>query len=174
MAQQQMTSYDRRMHALMNRTDAGSFRRSAARRRAVVCAHIALTAGAVAAWLATVVGESAWGALVMLGLLVPWCVATGIINGTTRGLLELRPRALDERQRAERDRVRARAQQIMLWLLLAAVAGTGVAGFSGVEVEALVFQVMFCAFVTHWLMPMWVAALSVRDEPADEPADDLA
>ncbi|MFJ8594345.1 hypothetical protein [Streptomyces sp. NPDC093598] len=42
-------------------------------------------------------------------LLVPWTVATGVINGATRGLLELRERVLDERQSAERGRVLARA-----------------------------------------------------------------
>ncbi|WP_030668864.1 hypothetical protein [Streptomyces sp. NRRL B-1347] len=166
--QQQLTAHDRRMSALMNRTEGEPLYRTAGRRRAVVVAHIALTVGAVAAWLGTVVGESDWAVWVMLGLLLPWCVATGIINSATRGLLELRPRALDERQRAERDRVRARAHQVMTWLLLAAVVGTGLAGFSGADFKALVFQVMFCAFVTHWLMPLWVAGLTARDEPADE------
>ncbi|MEI5102081.1 hypothetical protein RB200_30655 [Streptomyces sp. PmtG] len=172
--QEQLTAHDRRMHALMNRAEGAPLYRTAARRRAAVCAHIALTAGAVAAWLGLVVGDEAWSGYVMFGLMFPWCVATGVINGATRGLLELRPRALDERQRAERDRVRARAHQIMTWLLLAAVVGTGVAGFAGVDVKALVFQVMFCAFVTHWLMPLWVAGLSARDEPADDFADGLA
>ncbi|WP_172385255.1 hypothetical protein [Streptomyces sp. MNP-20] len=171
--QEQLTSYDRRMRALMNRTEGEPLYRTAGRRRAVVGAHIALSVAAVAAWLGTVVGGSAWAVWVMLGLLLPWCVATGIINGATRGLLELRPRALDERQRAERDRVRARAHQVMTWLLLATVAGTGVAGFAGVDVKALVFQVTLCAFVAHWLMPLWVAGLTARDEPADE-ADDFA
>ncbi|MGA4840076.1 hypothetical protein [Streptomyces sp. G45] len=174
MAQQQLTAYDRRMRALMNRTEGHPLHRTAARRRAAVCAHIALTAGSVAAWLGLVLGERAWWGYVLLGLLLPWCVATGVINGATRGLLELRTRALDERQRAERNRVRARAHQLMTWLLLAAAVGTGVAGISGTEVRALVFPVVLCALVAHWLMPLWVAGLSARDEPADDFTDEAA
>lgn len=45
----------------------------------------------------------------LLGVLLPRCVATGVINSATRELLELRGRVLDERQLAERDRVLARA-----------------------------------------------------------------
>ncbi|GGV54577.1 hypothetical protein [Streptomyces spectabilis] len=171
--QEQLTPHDRRMHALMNRTEGEPLYRTAGRRRAVVVAHIALTVAAVAAWLGTVVGESSWAMWAMLGLLLPWCVATGVINGATRGLLELRPRALDERQRGERERVRARAHQAMTWLLLAAVVGTGLAGFSGVDFKALVFQVTFCVFIAQWLMPLWIAGLTARDEPLDE-ADDVA
>ena len=66
----------------------------------------------VAAWL-------------LLALLLPWCVATGAINAATRGLLELRRRALDERQRAERSEVLARAHRITTALLLATAAAAG-------------------------------------------------
>ncbi|GGR71477.1 hypothetical protein GCM10010252_07310 [Streptomyces aureoverticillatus] len=163
--QEQLSAYDQRMYALMNRNEGAPLYRTAARRRAVVAAHVVLTVASVAAWLGTVVGQQGWAAWVMVALLVPWCVATGIINGATRGLLELRSRALDERQRAERDRVKALAHRIMTWLLLATVVGTGVAQLSGVDVKALVFQVTLSVFVVHWLMPMWVAGLTARDEP---------
>ncbi|GHC69627.1 hypothetical protein [Streptomyces flavofungini] len=167
--QEQLSGYDQRMFALMNRREGVPLYRTAGRRRAVVGVHVVLTAAFVAAWLGTVVGELAWTGWAMLGLLLPWCVATGAINGATRGLLELRPRALDERQRAERDRVRAKAHQIMGWVLLAAVLVTGIAGFSGLAAKALVFQVAVCALVLHWLLPLWVAGLAARDEPdADE------
>ncbi|MET9540537.1 hypothetical protein ABZY16_23990 [Streptomyces sp. NPDC006553] len=50
-------------------------------------------------------------------------VLTGVLKGSTRGLLELRGRMLDERQPVERDRVRASAHRITLWLLVAAAIG---------------------------------------------------
>ncbi|GAA1934071.1 hypothetical protein GCM10009837_69910 [Streptomyces durmitorensis] len=164
---QRMTGYDRRMLALMNRREAAPMYATAVRRRLAVGAHITLTVASVAAWLLTVVGDQRWAMWTMLGLLLPWCVATGVINGATRGLLELRERALDERQRAERVRVAARARQVMQWLLLAAAVGAGIAAYQGWGAEGLLFPVLFTAFVVHWLMPLWVAGLAVQDEPAD-------
>ncbi|MFD0414093.1 hypothetical protein [Streptomyces sp. NPDC127108] len=182
MAQKEkLSAYDQSMYDLMNRNEGAALHSTAARRRAVVGAHVALTVAFVAAWLGTVVGGIGWTGWAMLGLLLPWCVATGILNSATRGLLELRPRVLDERQRAERDRVRATAHQIMAWVLLATVLVTGVAGFAGMGAKALVFQVAVCALALHWLLPLWVAGLSARDEPGlddpdlDEPdADEFA
>lgn len=167
MGTQRMTGYDRRMFALMNRREGAPMYATAARRRFVVGAHIVLTVAGEAAWLLMVVGDQRWAMWTMLGLLLPWCVATGVINGATRGLLELRERALDERQRAERIRVAARARQIMLWLLLAVTAGAGFAAHRGWDTEGLLFPALFTVFVVHWLMPLWVAGLAVRDEPAD-------
>ncbi|MGW6056659.1 hypothetical protein [Streptomyces sp. NPDC055189] len=163
----EMTGYDRRMVALMNRREAAPMYATVTRRRIAVGAHIALTVASVAAWLLTVVGDQRWAMWTMLGLLLPWCVATGVINAATRGLLDLRERALDERQRAERLRVEARARQIMLWLLLAAAVGAGVVANRGWGAEGLLFPVLFTAFVVHWLMPLWVAGLAVQDEPED-------
>ncbi|MFH8488143.1 hypothetical protein [Streptomyces longisporoflavus] len=164
---QEMTGYDRRMLALMNRSEGASMYATATRRRIAVCAHIALTAASVTTWLLTVVADQRWAMWTMLGLLLPWCLATGVINASTRGLLDLRERALDERQRAERFRVAARARQIMLWLLLAAAAGAGIAAQQGWSTHDLLFPALFTAFVVHWLMPLWVAGLAVQDEPAD-------
>ncbi|MGW5738282.1 MULTISPECIES: hypothetical protein [Streptomyces] len=168
-----MTAYDRRMLALMNRREGAPMYATAGRRRLAVGAHIALTVASVVAWLLTVVGDQRWAMWTMLALLLPWCVATGVINGATRGLLELRERVLDERQRAERVRVAARARQNMLWLLLAAAVCAGFAAYQGWEAEGLLFPVLFTAFVVHWLMPLWVAGLAVQDEPAD-PDDDIS
>ncbi|MFD7428498.1 hypothetical protein ACFV6Z_15830 [Streptomyces sp. NPDC059818] len=107
------TRYDRRMFAVMNNPRAGALHATAARRRTAVGAHVVLTAAGVAAGTGAYASDRPWPAVAALVLLVPWCLATGVINGATRGLLELRTHVLDERQRAERDRVRARAHRLM-------------------------------------------------------------
>jgi hypothetical protein len=168
------TRYDRQMYALMNRREAAPLYATTARRRALVAVHVALTAAAAAAWLAMVVADVFWATFAMLGLLLPWVVATGGINAATRGLLELRGRMLDERQLAERDRVRAIAHRVTTTLLL---LGTAVFGAllwtTGVEADGgLVFAVLFTALVVHWLMPLWVAGLRAEDDVHGD-ADDL-
>ncbi|MFK4067378.1 hypothetical protein [Streptomyces sp. NPDC029674] len=163
-----MTGYDRRMYAIMNRREAAPLYATAARRRAAVVAHIVLTAAGIACWLYSVLGDERWATFAMLGVLLPWCVATGVINGATRGLLELRLRALDERQRAEKNRVVTRAHYVTTWLLFGATVGVGAAGLAGVEIEGLVFPVLFSVFVVHWLMPLWLAGLTVGDDPVDD------
>ncbi len=167
---EQMTRHDRRMVALMNRSEGAALYATAGRRRLVVGVHIALTAASVAAWLGTVAGESPWAMYVLLALLLPWCVATGLINAATRGLLELRHRALDERQLAEKHRVVARAHRLTTWVLLAAAAGVGALTWLGeADTGALAFPVLFAVFVVHWIAPLWVAGLTAADEPlADE------
>lgn len=176
--QGRMTGYDRRMYAIMNRREAAPLYATAGRRRAVVVAHMVLTALGIACWLYSVFGDQRWATFGILGVLLPWCVATGVINGATRGLLELRARALDERQRAEKDRVVTRAHQVMMWLLLGVTVAVGCAGLGGFEVEGLIFPVLFSVFVVHWLMPLWMAGLTAADEPADdvdeEPVGDFA
>lgn len=162
-----MTGYDRRMFALMNRREAAPLYATAARRRLAVGVHVALTAVGVATWLLTVVGDQRWAMWTMVALILPWCFATGVINGATRGLLELRERALDERQRAEKVRVAARARGITQWLLFAAAAGAGLVALQGWDAEGLLFPALFTLFVLHWLMPLWVAGLAVQDEPEE-------
>ncbi|MFJ2767430.1 hypothetical protein [Streptomyces sp. NPDC087300] len=166
--QGRMTGYDRRMYAVMNRREAAPLYATAGRRRAVVVAHIALTAVGIAFWISSVLGDERWATYGLLGVLLPWCVATGVINGATRGLLELRARALDERQRAEKDRVVSRAHRTMMWLLLGVTVAVGVAGLAGFEIEGMIFPVLFGVFVVHWLMPLWTAGLTAVDEPADD------
>ncbi|WP_326610778.1 hypothetical protein OIE62_25815 [Streptomyces scopuliridis] len=164
-----LTKYDRRMYAVMNRRDGRPLYATAARRRAIVCAHIALTAIGAAAPVTTALTESMWPLFVLFGALLPWCLATGVINGATRGLLELRGRALDERQLRERDRVLARAHRVTTLLLLAAVLGAFAAGgFADVRMGVLLTPVLFGVLVVHALMPLWVAGLTVRDEPDEE------
>ncbi|MFG2499851.1 hypothetical protein ACGFSB_16755 [Streptomyces sp. NPDC048441] len=174
----EMTGYDRRMLALMNRREAAPMYATAARRRVAVGAHIVLTVASVAAWLLTVVGDQRLAMWAMLALLLPWCFATGVINSATRGLLELRNRALDERQLAEKARVAARARGLMQGMLFAAAAGAGVAALQGWDAKGLLFPALFTVFVVHWLMPLWVAGFAADDEPMDdeqvydEPMDD--
>lgn len=158
------------MFALMNREEGAVLHATAVRRRLFVGAHILMTAASVVCWNLVVFGEGRQvGALVAtLALLLPWCFATGVINSATRGLLELRGRVLDERQLAERDRARARAHRLTSGLLLAAALGVGGAGWIGdVPVEGLFAPVLTAVLVVHWLMPLWVAGLMVRDEPDD-------
>ncbi|OEJ25430.1 hypothetical protein AR457_14160 [Streptomyces agglomeratus] len=167
----EITTHDRRMFALMNREEGSALHSTATRRRLFVGAHILMTAASVVCWNIVVFGERRdWALVVILALLLPWCFATGVINTATRGLLELRGRVLDERQLAERDRARARAHRLTSGLLLAAALGVGAAGWTGgVPVEGLIAPVLAAVLATHWLMPLWVAGLMVRDEPADEP-----
>ncbi|MFF8288249.1 hypothetical protein ACF068_03310 [Streptomyces sp. NPDC016309] len=164
------TRYDRRLYAIMNRPEGRALSRTAGRRRAWVAAHIALTAAEVALWLGSVHGDSRWAPFALLGVIPPWCVAMGVINGSTRGLLELRGRMLDERQLVERDRVRAVAHRITLGLLCAGAAGTGGAAWlGGVRFDGTaLFPVLFALLVTHWMLPAWVACLRVQDDAPDE------
>ncbi|MGR8008807.1 hypothetical protein [Streptomyces hypolithicus] len=159
------TGHDQRMFALMNREEGSAFHATAARRRIVVGAHVAMTVASVVCWNTVVFGDrQMWALVATLALLLPWCVATGVINSATRGLLELRGRVLDERQLAERDRARARAHRLTTGLLLIAVLGAGAAGWFGdVPAEGLIAPVL----VVHWLMPLWVAGLMVRDDPSE-------
>ena len=100
--------------------------------------------------------------------LLPWIFLTGTLNGSTRGLLELRGRMLDERQLVERDRVRALAHRLTLWLLVAAAFGAGAYSvLTDAPLRAAVTPVLAGVLVTHWMMPLGVAGLRVQDEPGD-------
>ncbi|WLQ40437.1 hypothetical protein P8A22_10785 [Streptomyces laculatispora] len=163
------TRYDRRMFAVMNNPRTNALHATAARRRTAVGAHVVLTAAGVAAGIGAYAADRPWLAVAVLVLLLPWCLATGVINGATRGLLELRTHVLDERQLAERDRVRARAHRLTTYLLACAVAGVAAADWGGqVRAGALLVPVLAAVFVTHWLMPLWVAGLAAQDEPLGE------
>ncbi|MEU3431122.1 hypothetical protein [Streptomyces gardneri] len=162
------TRYDRHMYALMNDRRAAAVHATTTRRRLAVTAHVALTAVGVGAWIGTVFGPG-WGlALVVAGALLPWVLLTGVLNGSTRGLLELRGRMLDERQLVERDRVRALAHRITLWLLVAAAIGAGAySTLADAPLRAAVTPVLVGVLAAHWMMPLWVAALRVQDELGD-------
>ncbi|MDT0341301.1 hypothetical protein [Streptomyces litchfieldiae] len=162
------TTYDRRMLRLMNREDGARLHARRGQRRAWTAAHIALTAATPAAF--PLAGDNA---VLLLALVVPltlaWCVCTGVLNASTRGLLELRARVLDERQLAERGRAHTAAHRAQLSLMLAAFAGLGIAvGISGEITAGPLAAVLLGLLLTHWLLPLWIAALRAPDEPQDD------
>ncbi|CAL9614242.1 hypothetical protein SUDANB176_05692 [Streptomyces sp. enrichment culture] len=171
MTSTQLTRYDRDMLRLMNNPRGRRLYATAPRRRLIVAAHVTLTGaiGALMAYAFLVGTEPVWPFAVTAVLLLPWMVATGAINGATRGLLELRERALDERQSAERSRVLARAHRVVTLLLVTAVAALlVVGGVDGDAPRAYAAPVLVTALVVHWLMPLWVAGLMAQDEPAED------
>ncbi|MEU7075530.1 hypothetical protein AB0B30_36820 [Streptomyces narbonensis] len=162
------TRYDRRMYAVMNDRRAAAVYATPGRRRLLVGAHFALTAVGVGAWIGTVFGSRFASAVMVAAVLLPWVLLTGMLNGSTRGLLELRGRMLDERQLVERDRVRALAHRITLWLLVAAAFGAGAYSvLTDAPLRAAVTPVLAVVLAAHWLMPLWVAGLRVQDELVD-------
>ncbi|MEU6218484.1 hypothetical protein ABZ845_13335 [Streptomyces sp. NPDC047022] len=166
-----LTRYDRSMLRLMNDRRGRPLYATAARRRSVVAAHLVLTAAvsALMAYSSLTEGKPIWAAVAMVVLLLPWMVATGAINAATRGLLELRGRALDERQLAERARVQARAHRIMTLLLAATAAGLLIAGATvGHALTGYTAPALIAVLALHWLMPLWVAGLTAQDEPAED------
>ncbi|MEE1820342.1 hypothetical protein PUR59_35685 [Streptomyces sp. SP18ES09] len=166
------TRYDRRMYAVMNDRRAAAAYATAPRRRLLVGAHIALTATGVGAWIATVFGPGYGELVLVVAVLLPWMVLTGMLNGSTRGLLELRGRMLDERQLIERDRVRALAHRLTLWLLVAVAGAVGVYGVvADAPLRAAVTPVLVGVLAVHWMMPLWVAGLRVQDDLGDDVGD---
>ncbi|MGW4856466.1 hypothetical protein ACWEPZ_35160 [Streptomyces sp. NPDC004288] len=166
------TRYDRRMYAVMNDRRAAAAYATAPRRRLLVGAHIALTAIGVGAWIATVFGPGYGQLVLVVAVLLPWMVLTGMLNGSTRGLLELRGRMLDERQLIERDRVRALAHRITLWMLVAVAGSVGVYGVVvDAPLRAAVTPVLVGVLAVHWMMPLWVAGLRVQDDLGDDVGD---
>ncbi|MET9610959.1 hypothetical protein ABZZ17_38735 [Streptomyces sp. NPDC006512] len=163
------TRYDRRMYTLMNDRRAAAVYATTGRRRLLVGTHMALTAVGVGAWIATVFGPGLGPAVVVAVALLPWVLLTGMLNGATRGLLELRGRMLDERQLVERDRVRALAHRITLWLLVAAAFGTGAhSALTDTPLQAAATPLLFGVLAVHWMMPLWVAGLRVQDDLTDD------
>ncbi|SDN69482.1 hypothetical protein SAMN04487981_106215 [Streptomyces sp. cf386] len=167
----QMTRYDRSMLRVMNDPRGRQLRATAARRRWVVVAHVALTTAIVALLTHFCVSraEPIWAAVAGVVLLLPWMVAQGLINGATRGLLELRERALDERQLAERSQVLARAHRATTCLLAVAVIGLFAAGaVDGDTLRTYAPPALVGVLVVHFLMPVWVAGLTAKDEPTED------
>ncbi|MER6011953.1 hypothetical protein [Streptomyces bluensis] len=168
-----MTGYDRSMLKLMNDPAGRPLYATAARRRVVVAVHVALTMamGVLMAYFTLAKAEPMWPAIATAVLLLPWMVTTGAINGATRGLLELRERALDERQSAERRRVLAVSHRVMTLLLASAAAVLLIVGGAGGDaLRAYAAPVLIAVLVTHWLMPLWVAGLMAQDEPVEDEA----
>lgn len=166
-----ITRYDRRMVHIMNNPAGRPLYATAARRRVLVAAHIALTAAMLAVMLGGMAARLPWLMLGGVVVLLPlWCVATGAINGCTRGLLELRARVLDERQLADRHRVQARAHRVSVGGLFAVVVGLGAVGMVRGTVTSALLPVLLVVLVALWLMPLWTAGLMARDEAADDEA----
>ncbi|MFD3518557.1 hypothetical protein [Streptomyces sp. NPDC058657] len=164
------TRHDRRMHALMNNPAGKVLHATAARRRTAVAAHVLLTVALVWLLILLYAHDQVWAAFAMLGVLLLWCIATGVLNGATRGLFELRSRVLDERQLMERDRARGIAHKMTGALVFGAAAGLWLTAVltDGQLSRAYVAPLLAGVFVLHWLMPLWVAGLLVQDEPADD------
>lgn len=170
-----MTRYDRSVLRLMNDPRGRPLYATAARRRLAVAVHVVLTVaiGALLIHFCLAKAEPMWAVVVTAALFLPWTVATGVINGATRGLLELRERALDERQSAERRRVLAVSHRTMTLLLGAAVVGLLIAGATGGDaLRAYAAPLLVAVLVPHWLMPLWVAGLMAHNEPLDELDDE--
>ena len=167
----QLTRYDRSMLRLMNDRRGRPLYATATRRRLVVAAHVTLTVAIVAliGYFCLARAEPVWPAAVAAVLMLPWMMATGVINGATRGLLELREHALDERQSAEHMRVVTRAHRLMTWLLAGSVVGLLAAGTAdGAALRVYAAPVLAVVLVAHWLMPLWVAGLTAQDEPSED------
>ena len=165
-----LTRYDRSMLRLMNDRRGQALYSTAARRRLTVAVHITLTVaiGGLMTHFFLAKGEPLWLAVAMIVLLLPWMVATGIVNGATRGLLELREHVLDERQSAERNRVVARSHRMTTLLLAAAATALLITGgVDGDAPKAYAAPLLIAVLVVHWIMPLWVAGLRAQDEPAD-------
>ncbi|MFD8235306.1 hypothetical protein ACFV20_25925 [Streptomyces sp. NPDC059696] len=168
-----LTRYDRSMLRLMNDRRAAAWYATAARRRLTVAAHVVLSVaiGGLMTHFCLAEGEPLWAVAATAVLFLPWMIATGLINGATRGLLELRERALDERQSAERSGVLAGAHRVTTLLLAAAaVALLITGGIAGDAPRAYAAPLLIAVLVVHRLMPLWVAGWRAQDEPADEDA----
>ncbi|MFI0242900.1 hypothetical protein [Streptomyces sp. NPDC016845] len=166
-----LTRYDRGMLQLMNDRRARPLYATATRRRLVVAAHVLLTAsiGGLLAYFSLAKDRQIWAVVSVAALTLPWMVATGVINAATRGLLELRTRALDERQLADRARVQAGAHRMMTLLLAAGAAALLITDAAdGHTPTAYAAPVLIGALVVHWLMPLWMAGLSAQDEPDED------
>ncbi|MCX5204707.1 hypothetical protein OG897_25035 [Streptomyces sp. NBC_00237] len=172
-ASNKMTGYDRRMQALMNDPRGRVFSATKGRRRAAVAASVALTLGDAALLVQIFAYDQRWALFALIPVTLLWCLATGILNGATCGLFELRARALDERQLMERERARATAHKMTGALIIGAAAGLWLAAHAtdGQLTRAYVAPLLVGVFVLLWMMPLWVAALQVQDAP--EPADDF-
>ncbi|WP_328768739.1 hypothetical protein [Streptomyces sp. NBC_00286] len=166
-----LTRYDGSMLRIMNDRRAQALYATAARRRLTVAVHITLTVaiGGLNAHMFLAKGEPLWAVAAMAVLLLPWMVATGAINGATRGLLELREHVLDERQSAERNRVLARSHRMTTLLLAAAATALLITGgVNGDAPKAYAAPLLIAVLVVNWIMPLWVAGLTAKDEPAEE------
>ena len=168
------TRYDRLMLRVMNNPRGRSLHATRGRRRAFVVLHVAVV-GAMVALLTT--GTTTQDRALLFGglaLLPVFVLATGVLNGATRGLLELRARALDERQLAERGRVHSVAHRTSLLLQLVVLAAALLYEASGTVPTSALWTALVGLLVAHWLLPLWTAAIRQPDEPVEADEADLA
>ncbi|GAA2075300.1 hypothetical protein GCM10009801_29880 [Streptomyces albiaxialis] len=168
--------YDTWALRTMNDPRAKRWHATRAARRRFVAAHIVMTAAGTASMIAMYgTGRMWWLALLVLAL-VAWIPLTGFLNSMTRGLLELRTRMLDERQLAERGAAHTLGHRITGWAMAVALVGFFVAHLAGTELDELAVPLAatgFALFVLHRLLPLWIAALRVEDEPEDDEVDEV-
>jgi hypothetical protein len=166
------TRHDAWTYRTMNDPRARRFTATRAQRRGVVAAQIVLTGAQLAGLCGLTLTGRLWWAAVLSGALLLWVPATGLLNGTTRGLLELRARMLDERQLAERGTVHTLAHRASLTVMLLAFAAF-LLTHRGLDVPlpdlaAPIAVTALGVLVAHWMLPLWIAALRVPDDPADD------
>ncbi|WP_369209144.1 hypothetical protein [Streptomyces sp. PU-14G] len=165
------TRYDAWMLKTMNDARTKRYHATRRARRRIVVAHIGVTAVGAAGMVTPLAVASRWPLVALVAALVVWIPLMGLLNSMTRGLLELRPRVLDERQLAERGTVHALAYRISSSVMAAALLSFYVAWLTGAGVDALAVPLATAGFgvlVLHWLLPHWIAALRVQDEPEDD------
>ncbi|GAA2633369.1 hypothetical protein [Streptomyces axinellae] len=168
------TRYDTWSFRTMNDPRIKRYHATRAARRGIVATHAVVTAVALAGMTAGCATGRTWLLAVPLVALLVWIPATGLLNSMTRGLLELRARVLDERQLAERGIVYSRAHRATSGLMAAALLGFFVTTSTGDDPRDLSVPLAVTAVflaVLHHLLPLWIAALRVQDEPLDEPDD---
>ncbi|MFI0979924.1 hypothetical protein ACH4SP_23335 [Streptomyces sp. NPDC021093] len=165
-----MTRRERAIQDLMDDPRARALHATAGRRLAAVAVHAALTVAFVVLLVALYGYDQLWAAFALIALLVPFVLATALLNGMTRGVVSLRARVLDERQLRERERARSTAQKMTGALIIGAAAGLWLAALctDGQLTRAYAAPLLAGVFVLHWMMPLWIAGLMVKDEPADD------
>ncbi|MGW7519301.1 hypothetical protein ACWGJ2_27305 [Streptomyces sp. NPDC054796] len=163
-----VTRHDRWLYRTMNDPRTRRAHATRARRRFFVASHMALTAVTATGAVLLFLSDEPWWSAAVLVPMVAWIPVTGVLNASTRGLLELRSRALDERQLAERGEVHTRAHRLTLGAMTTALLGFFVAAmlfdvpFHDLSVPLAVTS--FAVLLLHWLAPLWVAVLRVPDE----------
>ncbi|MBO8195819.1 hypothetical protein ITI46_29840 [Streptomyces oryzae] len=165
------TRYDTWLLKTMNDARTKRFHATRGARRRIVVAHMAATAVGLAGMVGAYAWASPWPLAALLAALVAWVPLTGFLNSMTRGLLELRVRLLDERQVAERGEVHARAHRINSWVLTAALLGFYAAWLADTSLADLAVPLAttgLLVWALHRLLPLWIAALRVQDEPEDD------
>lgn len=166
-----VSRYDRWIFRTMNDPRTKGHHATRAARRGYVLLHIAatitgVTAGVLSYWL-----EQPWWAGLVFAALLVLIPVTGMLNSSTRGLLELRTHMLDERQQAERGTVHTLAHRVTRWAMAAAFLGFMGGHIAGIGLDGLAAPLAATGIVLlalHRLLPLWIAALRVEDEPEDD------